>query len=186
MNFVIISSSIRTDRKSHRLALYFRNYIEERLLGEVRILDLGEYKFPLFEERLKFMPEPSEQATEFALAVRKSDGVIIVTPEYNGAYPASLKNVIDLLNEEWKRKPVSLVTVSSGMFGGAQVTTSLLFTLWKIGALVVPAPFPVPKVQDNFSEQGEALDKESTDKRAKIFLDELSWYAKAAEKMKAG
>lgn len=184
MKFVIISSSIRTGRKSHRLALFFRNYIMDRQLGEVKILDLVEYKFPLFEERLKFMTKPGDRITEFASEIRKSDAVIIVTPEYNGAYPASLKNVIDLLHEEWKRKPVSLVTVSSGIFGGAQVTTSLLFTLWKIGALVVPSPFPVPKVQENFSEQGEALDKDSSEKRAGIFMDELRWYARATVRMK--
>ncbi len=184
MNISILSSSIRTGRKSHRLTLYFKNYIEENKLGAVKILDLNEYKFPLFEERLKFLSNPDQKVLEFAAEIVKTDAVLIVTPEYNGGYPASLKNVIDLLHAEWKRKPIGLVTVSSGLFGGAQVTTSLLFTLWKIGAWVIPASFPVPKVNDNFNEKGEAIDKEGTDKRAKIFLEELIWCANAGLKMK--
>ncbi|MCK7536595.1 MAG: NAD(P)H-dependent oxidoreductase [Marinilabiliales bacterium] len=33
----------------------------------------------------------------FASRIRAADGVIVVTPEYNGGYPASLKNAVDLL-----------------------------------------------------------------------------------------
>ena len=47
---------------------------------------------------------------EFADKITKAVGVIIVTPEYNGGYPASLKNAIDLLYAERKRKPVALAT----------------------------------------------------------------------------
>jgi len=50
----IISASIRTGRHSHRVALYFKKYIEDNKLGTVEILDLNEYQFPLFQERLKF------------------------------------------------------------------------------------------------------------------------------------
>lgn len=184
MKIIIISSSIRTGRKSHRLALFFKNYIQDNKLAEVKILDLKEYQFPLFEERLKFQESPTLEVRQFAEEILKADAVIIISPEYNGGYPASLKNVVDLLHAEWRRKPVGFVTVSSGSFGGAQLTTSLLLTLWKIGACVVPATFPVPKVQDNFEEDGKATDKENTDKRAKVFLDEIIWYSTAYQKMK--
>lgn len=184
MNIAIISSSVRTGRKSHWVTLYFKNYIETNKLAVVKILDLNEYKFPIFEERLKYQSTPDVKVLDFASEIVSADAVIIVTPEYNGGYPASLKNVIDLLHPEWKRKPIALVTVSSGMFGGAQVTTSLLFTLWKIGAWVVPATFPVPKVNDNFNEIGEATDKEGTDTRAKKFLEELTWCVDAKSNMK--
>ncbi len=48
------------------------------------------------------MQHPSEGVLEFAKKVKAADGIIIVTPEYNGGYPASLKNAIDLLYVEWK------------------------------------------------------------------------------------
>jgi NAD(P)H-dependent FMN reductase len=185
MKIAIISASVRIDRNSHRVALYLKNYIEENNSVAVDFVDLNEYKFPIFDERLKFMKDPSPAVLQFANTIKSSEGVIIVTPEYNGGYPASLKNVIDLLYPEWKRKPVAVATVSDGQFGGTQVITSLVFTLWKIGAWVVPAMYPVPKVQEAYKENGEPTDKMGTDKRAKTFIDELRWYVEAHRKMAA-
>ncbi len=183
-NIVIISSSVRLARNSHRVALYFKRYLSEHKIANADIVDLNEYKFPLFDERLLSLPNPSQQVLEFADKIKNAGGIIIVTPEYNGGYPASLKNVIDLLYAEWKRKPIAIATVSSGAFGGSQVITSLIFTLWKIGAWVVPSMFPVPKVQEAYDAEGAPTDKEVTDKRAKAFVDELVWCMQASEKMK--
>lgn len=183
MKIAIISASVRTGRNSHRVALYFKKHITEQNIAEVKLLDLNEYQFPVFDERLKFLPNPSEQILQFTEEIKKADAIIIVTPEYNGGYPASLKNVIDLLYAEWKRKPIAIATVSAGAFGGSQVITSLLFTLWKIGAWVVPAMFPVPAVEKSYDDKGNPTDKESTDKRAKVFLDELVWSTEAKRRM---
>ena len=183
MNIAIISASVRVDRKSHRVALFLKNYLEVNNLATVDLLDLNEYKFPIFEERLRNIKDPTVPMLEFADKVRKSDGVIIVTPEYNGGYPASLKNAIDLLYAEWKRKPVALATVSAGAFGGAQVTTSLVFSLWKIGIWMVPAMFPNPKVQSLYDEKGVPLDNGETEKRARYFIDELIWCMEASSRM---
>ena len=182
-SIVIISSSIRKDRKSHRIALYFKNYLEENKIANAIILDLKDYNFPIFEERLKFISEPSDQMLSFAKKIEMADGIIIVTPEYNGGYPASLKNIIDFLHPEWKRKPIAISTVSSGSFAGTQVITSLQFSLWKIGALMVPAMFPVPNIENTFDENGEPSDKEFTDNNANNFINELIWWIDAKKKM---
>src|SRR5258705_12461967 len=176
MTIAIISASVRVGRKSHRVALFLRNYITQNNLADAELLDLNEYKFPIFEERLSSMKNPVPEALRFAEKINSADGVIIVTPEYNGGYPASLKNAIDLLYKEWKRKPVALATASNGQFGGAQVTTSLVFSLWKIGVRLVPAMYPGPKVQDVYTEDGIPIDKNDTENRAKIFIEELLWY----------
>lgn len=170
---VIISSSIRKGRKSHRVALYFKDFLDEYKLASSEILDLQSYNFPLFEERLKYQESPAKNVLDFAAKVRSADGVIIVTPEYNGGYPASLKNVIDLLTEDWRGKPVAISTVSDGNFGGSQVITSLQFSLWKIKALTVTAMYPVPKVHESFDAEGVPVDKKTADRRAADFMREL-------------
>jgi NAD(P)H-dependent FMN reductase len=179
----IISSSVRIGRNSHRVALYFKHYLEREKLAEVNIIDLNEYKFPIFEERLKYLENPSESLRKFAEEICASHGIIIVTPEYNGGYPPALKNVIDVLYDEWKRKPVAISTVSSGQFGGMQVITSLQFTLWKMHAWTVPVLFPVPNVTKTFDEKGKPYDHMVTDKHAKKFIDELLWYIEAKQKL---
>ena len=183
MHIAIISSSIRIGRKSHRVALFFQQYITQNNLGTAEILDLKEYNFPIFTERLRFMQEPSPQVLDFTQKINNADGVLIVTPEYNGGYPASLKNVIDLLYAEWKRKPIAIATASDGQFGGTQVITSLVFSLWKIGAWVVPSMYMGPKVQQVYNEEGVPIDKEATEKRAKTFIDELTWCIEAKKRM---
>jgi NAD(P)H-dependent FMN reductase len=181
----IISSSVRSGRNSHRVALYFSNYLEENNIAKADIVDLEEYNFPLFDERLRLQKDPSPGALEFAARIRDADGVIIVTPEYNGSHPASLKNVVDLLYDEWRKKPVAISTVSDGPFGGTQVITSIQFSLWKIGAWTVPAMFPVPRVAEAFDEEGKPADRSAVDKRAARFINELMWCIDATELMAA-
>ena len=182
-HIAIISSSVRIERNSNRVALYFKNYLESNHSATAEILDLAAYNFPIFDERLSLQKNPSTATIEFAEKIRSANGVIIVTPEYNGGYPASLKNVIDLLYKEWHRKPVAISTASDGVFGGSQVITSLQFSLWKIRAWTVPALFPVPKVQEAFDEKGNPADKAATDKRAANFISELLWCVEAKSKM---
>jgi NAD(P)H-dependent FMN reductase len=184
MNIVILSASVRSGRKSNRVSLFFKDYIKDNNLASAEIVDLKQYQFPVFDERLKFQTSPLKSAIEFADKIKSADGIIIVTPEYNGGYPASLKNAIDLLTEEWKRKPIAISTVSEGEFGGSQVIISLQFSLWKLHALVVPVMFPVSKIENTFNTEGIPKEKEITEKRAAKFMEELLWYIKAQKLMK--
>ena len=175
----IISSSIRPNRNSHRVALYFENYLTTNNLATTEILDLREYNFPLFDNPLKAQKNPTAQTLDFVKKIKASEGIIIVTPEYNGGFPASLKNVIDLLLEDWRHKPIAIATVSAGPFAGSQALTSLQFTLWKIKAWTITEMFSVPKVQESYDETGNPTDKVATDKLAAPFIKELLWCIKA-------
>lgn len=172
-NISIISSSIRPERKSHRLALYFKKYLEEINNAKTDILDLKKFNFPIFDTILESQINPSSGLLNFAEKIRSSDGIIIVTPEYNGSYPASLKNAIDVLYQEWNNKPIAIVTVSSGPFGGSQALLALQFTLWKMKAWTIPAFFSVPDVENAYDEKGNATDEVATHKLADIFIKEL-------------
>jgi NAD(P)H-dependent FMN reductase len=174
-NISIISSSIRPERNSHRVVLYFKKYLEENGLATPDILDLREYNFPLFENTLKAQKNPAPNLVAFAEKIKQSDGIIMVTPEYNGNYPASLKNAIDVLYVEWRHKPIAIVTVSAGPFGGSQALVALQFTLWKMMAWTIPAMFSVPNVMQGYDVNGNAADKAATDKLAAVFIKELLW-----------
>lgn len=169
----IISSSIRIDRKSHNVALYFQHYLKENKLATVEILDLAAYDFPLFKAPLKYQKTPIESLIKFKNKIDASDGVLIVAPEYNGSFPASLKNVIDALYEEWHRKPIAFSTVSSGDFGGLQALMQLQFIFWKVRAWTFTANFPVSRVQEKFDDFGVATNLQETEEFAKIFIDEF-------------
>lgn len=169
----ILSSSIRTGRKSHNVALYFEKFLSSNFPVTVEILDLKEYDFPLFDVPFQYQILPNKSIIQFRDKIIASDGVLIVTPEYNGSFPASLKNVIDLLYEEWHRKPVAFSTVSSGDFGGLQALTQLQFVFWKIKAWTFTANFPVAKVQEKFDDSGVPTNSKETDEFAKAFINEF-------------
>lgn len=58
-------------------------------------------------------------------AIRKADGVIFVTPEYNYGIPGGLKNAIDwvsrLKDQPFKDKPVAIQSATGGPMGGARM-----------------------------------------------------------------
>ncbi|MBX2940150.1 MAG: NAD(P)H-dependent oxidoreductase [Ferruginibacter sp.] len=180
---IILSSSIRTGRKSHRVAEFIANVIQSDGVHQAEMHDLNHYRFPVFEERLKFLADPLPELLALSDAIRASVGVIIVAPEYNGSFPAALKNVLDVFTDEWKMKPIGLCAVSGGHFGGAQLLQSLQFTLWKVGAWVVPASFQVPFVDKTFKEDGSTEDTEGLKKRLKLLTDKLYWSIEANARM---
>jgi NAD(P)H-dependent FMN reductase len=55
--------------------------------------------------------------------VQGADALLLVTPEYNGSIPASLKNAIDWISRPYgagtiSGKPLAVIGVSHGRFGG--------------------------------------------------------------------
>lgn len=184
-HIAIISSSVRIGRQSHKVALYFEKYINENKLASCEILDLKEFNFPVLEERLSHTPNPGPKEKLFSEKVKNADAIIVVFPEYNGGYPASLKNAVDLLYDEWYHKPIGLASVSAGGFAGVNALSLIQTIFLKIRAVPVFPPFPVPTVQNSFDDEGNATtNKEATDKKAAALLKELLWFTEAFSKMK--
>ncbi len=83
---------------------------------------------PLYDADLQ--QEEGFPASVEALAeqIRKADGVVIVTPEYNYSVPGGLKNAIDWLSrlpdQPLSGKPVLIQTSSMGAIGGALPVSS--------------------------------------------------------------
>lgn len=183
-HIAIISGSVRKNRQSHKLAIFFERFIRENQFATVEVIDLLAYNFPVMEERVMYNDEAPDNQLEYADKILKADGVILISPEYNGGYPASVKNAIDLLVKEWHHKPVGIITVSNGNFGGVNANALLQNVLLKIKAVPITANFPVTNVETNFDDNGVPLELEKTEKRARHFIEELLWFIKAFSSMK--
>lgn len=171
----ILSSSVRNGRLSHRVALFLKRFWEERFLAESEVLDLKAYRFPLFEERLVYQPHPSELLLDFTERLNSADGLVIVSPVYNASFPAALKNVIDLYFAEWARRPVGVVSVTSGKAPGIATVQEVQVLMLKLGAFVVPKLSTVTEVEANFSPEGEALDRTAAERMLLPMMEELDW-----------
>ncbi len=174
----VILGSTRRGRQSPRVARFMAERMRRTGRIETEILDLLEYNFPIMEERLRFHDDPPPAVRQFSEKLARADAIVIVTPEYNNGYPGVLKNALDYFGPEYKRKPVGIVTVSGGDFGGVNCLAQLRLVMFNLGAFPIPASFPVPRVQDNFDEEGNPRDPRF-EKWAEAFLAELLWLTEA-------
>jgi chromate reductase, NAD(P)H dehydrogenase (quinone) len=99
--------------------------------------------------------------------VRKADGILIVTPEYNFSIPGGLKNVIDWLSrgedQPFAGKPVAILTASAGPVGGARVQYDLRKVLVFMNSFTVNKPEVfISFAQNKFNAQGELTDEATT------------------------
>ncbi len=85
---------------------------------ECELLDLTKLPANIFNA--KNYGNKSPEMERYQTMILKTDGILVVTPEYNGSFPGALKYFIDLLKfpESLYRKPCAFVGVSSGSFGG--------------------------------------------------------------------
>jgi chromate reductase len=96
--------------------------------------------------------------------VRKADGILIVTPEYNFSIPGGLKNVIDWLSrgedQPFAMKPVAILSASAGPVGGARVQYDLRKVMLFVNAmtLIKPEVF-VGNAASKFNADGECTDE---------------------------
>lgn len=174
-NIIIITSSIRQGRLSNRVAPYIKNYIQNNPNISCEIIDLKEYNFPIFEERLMFQKNPSPELLDYVEKFNSADGVIIVSSVYNQSFPASLKNVIDVLNSEWKRKVVGLVSTTVAPSAGISTLFQLENILSKLGAIISPTKHAVTSIEKEFAEDGSPIDKEKTEKSFSPMLNDFIW-----------
>lgn len=76
--------------------------------------------------------------------IRRADGVLIVSPEYNFSIPGGLKNTIDWLSrgadQPWAMKPVAIASASGGPVGGARMQYDLRKVMLFLNAQVLIKP----------------------------------------------
>lgn len=177
----IISSSVREGRLSHRASLFIKKYLEDNAIVKVVMLDLKEYDFPLFNERLQYQDSPSPATLDYVKKFNEADGIIIVSPVYNSSYPASLKNVIDLLWGEWSRKPVAVASVTFSPTPGISTIQEIQTIMLKMGALVTPTLYTVVNVASDYDDEGNPVNKEKAEKYIKPMVDGLTWLMRKSE-----
>ena len=175
----IVLGSTRIGRQSCKVA----RFILSRMTGDSRfnteLLDLGDYNFPIMEQRLSEMKIVPPGLQSFSDKLELADGLLIVSPEYKGGVPGVLKNALDYLKPGiLRRKPVGICTVSSGGFGGVNCLMQLRLTILALGGLPIPDALPVSRVQEVFDEEGQPRDG-SRPLNLGHFIDELLFYAKA-------
>jgi len=167
----VILGTSRQGRRTEYAARFVFEQTRKRAGVETELIDVC--KLPLkLDDAGEQMKDP-----KFSATVERSDGLIIVTPEYNHGYPGLLKHALDMNLEEYIHKAVGICGVSAGPFGGARVIEALLPVMRELGLVTIFWDVNFANVQKLFDEQGNLLDQ-SYVRRLDKFLNELIWMAR--------
>ena len=186
LHFAVVYGSVRGGRQGIKYARFLNAQLTARG-HEVSFIDPLEYRLPLLDKMFKEYSEGEapDPLPKLAAIIRAADGFLIVSGEYNHGIPPALKNLLDHFLEEWFWRPSAIACYSAGAFGGVRAAMQLRATLAELGMPSIPSIQPMPKVQDQFEDDGTPRDA-SHAARLGRFLDEFEWYADALKAARKG
>ena len=105
---------------------------------QTETIDLADYPLPIYHGDA---PEPDTLKPLIA-RMNACDGIVIVTPEYNGGLPALLKNTIDYITtvstDPFKGAVYGIAACTPGPLSGVVCLRTLALLLMRIGGQVCP------------------------------------------------
>jgi NAD(P)H-dependent FMN reductase len=119
---------------------------------EVELLDLREIARG-FADGPQYGDVKNPILVEAASKIEKSDGLIIVVPEYNGSMPGALKYFIDHLKypEAFEARPVAFIGLG-GMFGGLRPVEHLQGVFGYRNSFIYPERVFILNVWNHFKK----------------------------------
>lgn len=150
---VLISGTNRAGSQTRRLVGFIQSQYAAAAGVEVQVLDLLGLPAGLLDPSA-YREKPAA-FQPFADAVLGADGLVVVSPEYNGGPPGALKLFIDMLPfpVAFERRPVAFVGLAAGRWGALRAIEQLQGVFGYRNALMFPNRVFIPGV-------GEALDAE--------------------------
>jgi len=175
----VLEGTVREGRKSLAVAQWVAEFGRKQPNVEIILVDPKDLNLPGDGDN------PNTGDPHYIEVTRRADAFVIVTPEYNHSVPSSLKRMLDSEGADYRHKPVALVGVSNGSWGGVRVCEALLpicHTLWMVN---IKPELYFPRVQDIFDESGTMKPEFEPRyiKNTQAQYDELIWMARL---LKAG
>jgi NAD(P)H-dependent FMN reductase len=186
MNVVVsvIVGSTREGRFSEKPARWILQHLKRRDGVDARLLDLRDFPMPFFDQ--PFTPSmpgrpafTHEVVLKWTAAIAQSDGFIFVTPEYNYGPAAVLKNAIDWVSPEWRRKAAGFV--SYGSAGGARSVQQLRETLieLQLAPIRTSVHIPAATLWAHYTGGNVEAGLAELAGSAETMIDDLLWWTSA-------
>jgi chromate reductase, NAD(P)H dehydrogenase (quinone) len=159
---LVFAGSTRMGSLHRKLAQAAAADLRDRGL-DVTLADLRDYPMPLYDGDLETESGVPENARAFRKLLNQHDVFVIASPEYNGSFPALLKNVIDWTSRPvpgerpaavFRGKTAALLSASPGPGGGSRGLRHLRELLQMIGVDVLPVDVTIPRALSAFDDAG--------------------------------
>jgi NAD(P)H-dependent FMN reductase len=143
----VVAASTRRASLNGALARAIADRLQAR--GErVDLIDLSRFDMPMYHGDLEADEGVPPAATELAERLAGARRLVITSPEYNGSYPALLKNTVDWLTRVDRsvlaHLEIHLAAASPGRMGGTRGLAHLRTWLESMRLSVAEADLSVP------------------------------------------
>ncbi|HVY69510.1 MAG TPA: NADPH-dependent FMN reductase [Verrucomicrobiae bacterium] len=149
----LIVGTNRPGSNSRKVAAQVETIYKE--LGvTLKVLDLAHLPPEIFHPS-SYATKPASFAP-FEDGVLQAEGLVVVTPEYNGSVPGVLKYFIDMLKfpESFEKRPVCFVGVAAGIWGALRPVEQLQQIFGYRNAFVYPERVFLPSIYNVLDENG--------------------------------
>ena len=155
----IIAGTNRPDSNTRKVAGQIQE-IYSSVGAETKLLNLAKLPPEIFHPG-SYENKP-ESFGEFTETVLSSQGLVVVTPEYNGGMPGILKYFIDMLPfpESFENRPVCFVGIAAGMWGALRPVEQLQAVFGYRNAHIFPGRVFVPGVFELIGDDGKINDED--------------------------
>lgn len=118
---------------------------------------------PLFDQDVEAAEFP-EKATALKQLIESSDGVLVITPEYNRGYSGVVKNAIDWASRPWGSnsfdgKPAAIAGVSISPLGTTQAQSQLRNVLVYLNTKLAGQPELYGDASRLFNDSGDVREE---------------------------
>ena len=168
MKILIFAGSTRQDSYNRKLAKVAASMAEQQGTKPT-LLELSDYDIPLYNADLEAQGTPAD-VVRLKQAMYDHAAWIICCPEYNGSYPALLKNAIDWASSPVKNDPqwsdgvlpfrnkvVGMASASPGGMGGLRAQSHLAPLLLNLECWVAPHSHAVGHAAEAFDASGHLV-----------------------------
>lgn len=173
----IIVASTRDTRIGDRVGGWIKAEADRHGGFEIDVADLKEIDLPMFDEpkHPRLGEYEHDHTKAWSERVRRADGFVIVMPEYNHGYPATIKNAIDYLSAEWRYKPAGFVSYG-GVSAGLRGVQGLKPVLDCLSMVPVTESVHIPFVGKMIAEDGSFTSNEGLDASAQTMLERIAFW----------
>jgi NAD(P)H-dependent FMN reductase len=181
----VIVGSVREGRFGPVVADWLAGVAGDHGGFDVEVVDLAETDLPLAMPAFGSTPSAAVVAEVGKVTPRlaAADAFVVITPEYNHSYPASLKNAVDWHRTEWAAKPVGFVSYG-GISGGLRAVEHLRAVFAELHAVTIRETVSFHGAHTRFGADGVPTDEGSA-VAAKALLDQLEWWARSLAEARA-
>jgi NAD(P)H-dependent FMN reductase len=179
LRIAVIIGSVREGRAGATISRWFVTQAEQRGDIELDVIDLLDVPLPA-----RHPDVPTEEQIRFTERIGRADGFVVVTPEYNHSYPASLKHAIDCVRDEWFAKPVGFVSYG-GMAQGLRAVEHLRLVFAELHVVTMRNGVSINLFDGSVDDNGWVREFAGADRAVKRMLDQLTWWAHALRDARA-